>query len=311
MTTSDPRPGFVRRLEELLAVVAYQLGYHPNNEVIAVLMRDTRIHSLARWDLDAPIDAAAEDLLPAALRDRITSMRIIGYGPPATRAVLTGLTARLHLFIPVVTRLLVADGHAFCLFKQCPCPASGGVAVDVRRTRIAAQMTVRGRVVLPSRRHLKALVDPDPAAQARTAALLTRDDVDERTSRRAVQAAMTLGAARRPLTDTHAARLAPALHRDSARQQAWLATGRHQWQQDLWLDLTRRVPDSYVSSPASLAAWSAWQRGETGLASMAWRRAVENGPPTQLTDLIAGLLASQITPDQLLLHRPGYRLYLR
>jgi len=311
MSETAPRQGFVRRLEELLTVVSNRLGYHPDNDIIAVLMRGDDIHGVARWDLSAPAGAAVADLLPAALRNGITTIMLIGYGPLPARGAVTELIDRLHRFIPVVIRLLVTEDRAYCLLDQCPCPAADGTQVNARPTTIAANSTTPSKVILPSRRHLQALVDPDPAAQARTAALLTDRELDDRASGRTVRAAMTLAAATQPLSDAHAARVAVALDREPVRQDAWLATGRHRWQLDLWLDVTRRVPDDYVSAPASLAAWCAWRRGDAGLAAMAWRRSVEKTPPTALTDLIAGLLAQHVTPDQLLWPLPGYRLFLR
>jgi hypothetical protein len=66
----------------------------------------------------------------------------------------------------------------------------------------------------------------------------------------------------------------------------WTFVNDKPWQRDLWLDLTRRVPDACVTGPAGLAAWCARMRGEDALAAAAIRRVLTVDPTDAMTRVI-------------------------
>src|SRR5205085_11746500 len=90
------------------------------------------------------------------------------------------------------------------------------------------------------------------------------------------------------------------LRRRPVREAAWLKTSTHMWQRNLWLDLTRRVPEPYVTAPAALAAWCAWMRGESTLALAAARRAAAVNPDDMTTPIVVAANQSKLSPADLI-----------
>ena len=101
------------------------------------------------------------------------------------------------------------------------------------------------------------------------------------------------------LSAEQTAQLALALRETDGRRAAWSATSAEMWQHDLWLDMTRRVPDEYVTTPANLLAWNSWRRGNTALAWAALSRAYTATPDNPLSILIATVLTSPVNPATL------------
>jgi hypothetical protein len=77
------------------------------------------------------------------------------------------------------------------------------------------------------------------------------------------------------------------------------------WQRDLWLDVTRRVPEQYVAAPAALAAWCCWLRGECTLALAAVQRVVAVDPHYTLAHLIVTGLQAGVPARELVGHWPS------
>ncbi len=71
------------------------------------------------------------------------------------------------------------------------------------------------------------------------------------------------------------------------------------WQRDLWLDLTRRVPQAYVTAPANLAAWCAWRLGNMVLAGAALNRAAQASPGDPMTQIITQLVQAVKPPHEI------------
>lgn len=288
--------------QETIGAVPFWVGYHPDTELIAIYLDDELLvkHVAALDLLDNAATLAGQ--LSLHLPTDATSVVLIGYGPDAAANTLVDIGHVLELMLPVHGLMLVTDGHCVCLQRDCDCPARGaGIAVEAKNTQSAAQLAMEGLVALPSKAALHTLVAPDPAAQIRirdaVAALPARFTPEQGHIELSVAQART----GRRLTDEQAAQFAMALTDHGLLSAAWAITCRCMWQRDLWLDLTRRLPDRYVAGPANLAAWCTWRRDEHTLARYALRRA-QHGPGTGLTRLIANLLDT---------HLPAHRLTWR
>ncbi|WP_158647591.1 DUF4192 domain-containing protein [Actinoplanes sp. ATCC 53533] len=285
--------------QETIGAVPFWVGYHPDTELVAIYLDDELLvkHVAVLNLLDSA--AALAGQLGLHLPTDAASVVLIGYGPPAAANTLVDIAHVLELMLRVHGLMLVTDGHCVCLQPDCDCPARGaGIAVEANSTQSAAHLAMGGLVALPSKAALHTLVAPDRAAQIRIQDAVTALPPHFTPEQGHIEFSLAQARNGRRLTDEQAAQFAMALTDHSLLSAVWAITCRCMWQRDLWLDLTRRLPDRYVAGPASLAAWCAWRRGEHALARYALDRA-QRGPGTGLTPLIKNLLDA---------HLPAHRL---
>jgi hypothetical protein len=281
--------------KQLLGFVPYLLGYHPTDALVAVFNqadRSTR-HTVC-LPLHEPAEALLEHLTLRMPTRTLTGVVLIGYGPAAAGQKVTAVSKVLNLMLPVLGQFLYGDGVLSCLTLHCSCPASSGLRVDPRDTRIAAELAVAGRVALPSPQALHAQVAANPVAQAQTQAALDALEDGFRATWADVTSLMVPAQIGEQLTAGQAARLCVALRDRDVFVNVWHDTVGRMWQRDLWLDLTRRVPDAYVAAPANLATWCAWRRGKDALAAAAHDRARSVAPGDGFTRLIGLILGGRL-----------------
>ncbi|WP_285689963.1 DUF4192 domain-containing protein [Actinoplanes sp. NBRC 103695] len=296
----DPAPSVVRGPADLLTTIPYLLGYHPTDSVVVMFVAgDGRLVCGLSVGREAPDEFIITKSSIAAARADCSHAFVVGYGPLSDRERIGGIVDALNLAVTVAARLLVDAGRYYCLTDGCPCTPEHGAVLDPSSNVIAAEMTLRGNVALPSRDDFAAFVEPDPDAQARTAAALKLMSAHLPDAVAVVNASLDIASAGGRLSDEQAARLAVALIDDDGRSTAWRATTGEDWQHDLWLDMARRVPCDYVATPANLAAWSAWRRREPALAGAALSHAVHAEPDNTMSHLIDVVLTSGINPATL------------
>lgn len=290
---------------DLLGMIPYTMGFHPERSIVAVGLEHGRVGWIFRADLDTPAEALSEPILAAAL-DTTASPQVVfvGYGPADVAETIRQLHHDLTAEGIAVVDLLRVDGGRFYCLSCLSCPEVAGMPFDPRETVFAAKATVAGLVALPDRDAVLAQVAPDltaheviEAALARLAAAghtpnLARDSV-------IIDQAMKAARGGARMDDDAVARLALLLQHLPLRDHAWQATDGYLWQRELWLDLTRRVPEPLVTPIACLAAWAAWRGGDSVLAGAALGRAYAVDPHYGLAELIGDLLASRRRPDRL------------
>ncbi|MEV1109136.1 DUF4192 domain-containing protein [Micromonospora sp. NPDC049751] len=282
----------VRAPAELLGLVPYLLGYHPEQSLLALFMKaDRRVAVAARIDLTAPTAQVVDAFRDVAERTMAQTIVLVGYGNPDAFSTVTAAGDALAAHLAVLQTLLVTRDRYVCL--DCPCEATDGVAFDATTTASAAQSTVEGLVALPSREALLALTDPDPAQQAAVAAAIAALPPASG-GPAALRALLDQARSGHRLTVEQAARMAVLLTDQQIRGLARRAISGVMWERDLWLDLTRRIPDRYITAPAGLAAWCAWRRGEETLAIAAARRALAVDPQDRISRLVALAAAAHI-----------------
>jgi hypothetical protein len=296
----ESAPSVVRGPADLLSAIPYVVGYHPDQCVVVVFVTEEgRLKCGLAVGRQAPMSFIVEQSIAAAAAADSAMAFVVGYGPMSDRESLTQIADKLDAAVPVGACLLVHENRYYCLYTGCSCTPEQGAELDPNSSVIPAEMALRGRVALPSRQHLENVVATDIDAQAHIAAVLASlpdlllDPVE------VVRSSMALAETGDRLTDEQAAHVAVALTNADARSAAWVATTDQQWQHDLWLDLTRRVPDEYVATPANLLAWNAWRRGESALAWTALVKAATALPDNTLSTLIATVLTSSIDPAKL------------
>jgi hypothetical protein len=295
--TDFDEPTVLSAPSEVLGMVPYLLGFHPADSIITVLLKPGgRVIGCSRHSLHLPPQEIIDDLRAVIGERGITALVVAGYGPPSARAAVTGVSDALHRDLPVHGRLLVSDGRCYCLREGCGCLPEGGIAFDAHSTAYAAQAAVDGQVALPTREDVVTLAAPDSGAQHRVQAA-----IDQLPPWRMCTLAELMGVAQRGgrLDDRQVAELAEMLRCGPDGHDAWQATGGSMWQRDLWLDVTRRVPDAYVARPAALAAWCAWRRGEETVAQAAIDRILDAGSFDLVAAITMLLLENHADPDRI------------
>ncbi len=145
----------LRSSQELLTAVPFLLGFHPENSLVVLTLRDDRLGLTARVDLpDDPTSHAAallaQSLLPALLREELDTAVLLGYEdtPGDSVPVLETITQALASHgVRLKDRLVVRGGRWRSL--DCPdpgcCPLDGSpVPLPVDAPAVAAEFVGAG-----------------------------------------------------------------------------------------------------------------------------------------------------------------------
>ena len=153
---------------DVLAVLPYQLGYHPTSCVVAVSLRGRSVGMVARTDLppDDHADSVVSALVEPLQRDGATSVILLGYEdvPDASQPALLALVARLEAaHVEVVDVVVVRDGRRYSPVCSEPCcPPEGIPLPDPADVPAVAEFVARGRAPLPSRSAVERIVGAEP-----------------------------------------------------------------------------------------------------------------------------------------------------
>lgn len=152
---------------EILQVIPYLLGFHPERSVVIVAMHKKQVVVSARYDLDGPPECA-EPLCHAAAAAGASRVLVALYDeaitghPLAHRDYLEGLRQLFDKYeFDEVDALAVGDGRWWsyrCENGRC-CP-SGGTEL-VTSGAVAAGAVAEGLVALPGRADLEAELEAD------------------------------------------------------------------------------------------------------------------------------------------------------
>ncbi|MDF3045624.1 MAG: hypothetical protein K0R30_1852 [Ornithinibacter sp.] len=177
---------------DVLAVLPYQLGYHPRDSIIAISLRGRRVGLVVRTDLplEGEVEATVTLLVEPLVRDGATSVLVVGYEdePDASSPALVALVEQVERKgIDVVDVVVVRDGRRYSPICSDPCCPPDGIALpDPADVPGVAEFVARGRSPLVSRDAVEALVAPDPSAcKAVGEALLARAGMPGRRGRSA------------------------------------------------------------------------------------------------------------------------------
>lgn len=173
---------------EILQVIPYLLGFHPEHSVVIVAMRGKAVVVSARYDLDAP-PQSAEPLCHSAAAAGATGVLVALYDDAITGHPLPHRAYRDELRqvfdkyeLKEVDALAVGGCRWWsyrCQDDTC-CPPEGTELV--RAGALAAGAVAEGLVALPGRADLEAELDPDQERMADVleALLALGDDQDDR-----------------------------------------------------------------------------------------------------------------------------------
>lgn len=155
---------------DVVAILPYQLGYHPHDSVVVVSLRGRLVGLVARADLPPAehADTAAAWLVGPLLRDGATSVIVIGYEDVADASipVLLAVCAQLERAgVDVVDMAVVRDGRRYS--PRCPdpcCPPEGVPLPEPADVPGVLEYVAMGRSPLASRDAVEQVVAPDPVA---------------------------------------------------------------------------------------------------------------------------------------------------
>jgi hypothetical protein len=159
----------VRSPADLIAAVPYLLGFHPQDSLTVVAVRDRRVVFAARHDLPDPgtptdaVEAEARHVAVVVARQDVQGATVIGHGTAdrVTPAVLRLGAALQGLGITVLDVLRVTDGRFWSyLCDDLSCCPPEGLPCNSASTAVAAAATYAGQVALPDRETLAALLAP-------------------------------------------------------------------------------------------------------------------------------------------------------
>ena len=113
---------------DVLAVLPYQLGYHPRSCVVAIALRGRTVGLVARTDLppDEHVAEGVAALVGPLQRDGATAVIVVGYEdePDASQPALVALVDQLEgAGVEVVDVVVVRDGRRYsplCAESCCP-----------------------------------------------------------------------------------------------------------------------------------------------------------------------------------------------
>ncbi len=223
---------------DVVAILPYQLGYHPHDSVVVISLRGKRVGLVARADLPPEqfVGEVVHSLIGPLERDGATSVIVVGYedDPDTSQPLLLALVERLEqAHIDVVDVAVVRDGRRYSPICSEPCCPPDGVALpDPADVPGVAEYVALGRSPLRSRADVEGLVAPEPwrclgvaraiASRARMprrrrrsvaawSALLDRGEKGRRPPDRATVADLALGLADIPWRDGLIAWLVPSV----------------------------------------------------------------------------------------------------
>lgn len=161
---------------DMLAVLPYQLGFHPRHSLLAVSLRPsrsgTRIGLVQRIDLPPPehIAHAVAAMMVPLRADLPQCVLLVGFEERAgeSLAMLDQMASTCKAFgVEVSDRLVVRDGRWYAPYcgRRC-CPAEGLPLPPASEVPAVAEFVGRGICPLPDRSALARRLEPDGASES-------------------------------------------------------------------------------------------------------------------------------------------------
>jgi len=282
---------------DLLAAIPFLIGYHPEDSLVVVSIKENAVGMAMRIDYPVDIPEGAYDLLASHLqRELATGALLVAYVPSDRsdgEVVLSDASAALtRIGISTDESLLIQGGRYRSVLCQDPicCPAEGNLIPEIDGSRIAVEHVVAGRAMPFA--NLQALTDsiaslPVAAEQrwidqvksfqlSSSAADLSKLQRDGATAVIDLAGEFASGRIGQDLELT-----ARVIGRLSDIQVRDFALGSHDEENvdtyfQMWRHLMRIAPKGFIAPVASLCAALAYESGNGALAHRALDRALED-----------------------------------
>jgi Domain of unknown function (DUF4192) len=300
----------IRQPDDLLAIIPYMIGFHPDESIVAVFVRSGRIVLTARMDLPPEVasDELAERIDALAKRHEAQALALVAYSAaplPANR-MLTRLMDRLsnHELTDV---LYVGHGRWWSLScgEQC-CPLTG-TPYDLTSHPMSATAVVAGLSARADRRELEATVSGPPAAelprlQALAETLLTElEQFDNHKAAARLMASIVEAGMADPcaLDERNCLLLALLVTDIQIRDLAWAQISDAEGEDHvrLWGSVVGRVPPLLAAAPLCLLGMAAWVSGAGALLNCCCERLSRLDPDYSMGGLLATISEQAIPPS--------------
>lgn len=319
---------------DLVDLVPYLVGFHPNDSVVAIALRERGEHLGPTIRVDrAEVRGQAgfcTYLVGQLVRAGACGAVLVVYGEPGERVDATLPEMTLVAEFAAVTdefglelkdAIFVAGGRWWsytCQNELC-CPPEGTLVGGSRAgSRMAAEASYAGLVALPDRATLAGTLGPASSrsrsavarAVARAAGEMARRaerdggiepwrEASQARLRAALDRVLADGTSSW-LSDAATARILVGLADIAVRDVGWLwmeeGAGRCPAGLELWRWLAQRAPSAYRAAPLFLAGWAAWREGAGALARIAVERALEIDPDYSAARLLDQALVQGLDP---------------
>jgi hypothetical protein len=312
---------------ELLQVVPYLLGVRPEDSVVVLGLRATRVEVIVRADLSRLLTAGRPGWAELARRvgSAAEAAVLVVYGDrrgdagdlPERRGVGVLAEALRRQGVEVLDALHVSCGRwrsYVCRPAGCSGPAAGPLRVEDPRSPVPAIARRAGLRALTDPAAVAADLAPPSGAAPRLRRHLERaetrfvaqvadqggigpwrEDVDARFE----TASDRLARSRVSRAETAALVVALADRAVRDRCWEWVESGAHEPWLSLWRHLARHAIAPYRVEPLFLFAWTAWRRGDGISARVAVGCALQEDPEHRASGMLAELLRSGIDPRTL------------
>jgi Domain of unknown function (DUF4192) len=298
------------RPDDLLAIIPYMIGFHPEEDLVTVLIKSGRVKLTTRTDI--PPESAGDDLAgwidALAKREGAEALALVAYSAAALPAqrLLTRLMDRLGDY-DLTDVLYVGHGRWWSLTcgEEC-CPLAGS-PYDLTSHPISAAAVFAGLGVRASRRELEASVSgPAKADLERLSALAeaVRTELEQFDKPVAV-AELLVSTMDRALADPSApdersslllALLVADVH---VRDLTWAQISPSDAEEHirLWAGVVSQVPPVLAAAPLCLLGIAAWVAGHGALLNCCCERVLQIHPDYSMGRLLADISARAIPPS--------------
>ena len=307
------RPFSIRTEADVLAMIPFTLGFHPEDSLVLVTLGRGLGPFHARIDLPDDVEDLpdiVDHLVHAAVANDGDRAMVVAYTDDVclAEAAVGLLVGRLEAADIETLLEFRADGRRWYPLglDHLDLRSIEGVPYDVRTHELTSQAVLEGRVTFRNRAELAdsltpvdlELVEQVAAAYARLGRLGSTESALVPEARWVVEETR-LGLRRRTPADAAAtARMLRGLAVRDVRDLVWceIHRGNADAHVELWREVVRRSPTELVAPAAGLLAFSAWLAGDGALAWCAVERSLGADPDHTLAQLVAKALEAALSP---------------
>ncbi len=302
---------------DLLAAVPFMVGYHPQDSLVAMALRDDKVVMAMRVDFpdDESIEAISKTIALHLLREKASEAIIVGYLPKSVTASDPLLIVRECIagYSIIVKECIEVRGDRFrsslCADLEC-CPLEGNLVPELSDSRVTAEQVAAGNP-LPflDLDEMKRSIAATPIDKELLKAIKALAEIDyesdqvnalQREGANAInQISLAFIRDGVVLDKALIALVLVRLHDLQVRDYAMGFTSEKSDDQlwDMWRWLLRIAPKGYVAPVAVIFATSSYERGDGALAQRALDRAFEDSPKYQMAKLLRRTFAAGWPPS--------------
>ena len=302
---------------DLLAAIPFLIGYHPENSLVLVALKDDSVGMAMRVDMPTDIAPESYDLLASHFqREAADAALIVAYVDSETDpepVLINTSAALLRAGISIKESLIVSDGRyrsMLCHDSEC-CPPLGSPIPDIDSSRIAAEHVIAGHPMpfanvsglVQSIAALPSAMEESWQSEVRTFWIESDSENLLDLQRDGATAVIDLageyaqgrGAEDRELVARVIGRISDIQVRDYALGSHNEETADAYWQ--MWRELLLIAPRGFVAPIASIFAALAYERGEGALAHKALDRALADDERYSLALLLRRVFTAGWPPQ--------------